>query len=327
MDKYEKLTQIKECIDRIEEDVKSSCGNGCPDKETLMNQNILECLKCISEILEETVKDSDRTSPDKKRFFITDEQREQLNIKEKAKISEITNELNKSAVGNNSKKINAVWITDWLLKINMLKKDAKNNRVPTQKGTDIGIVSEQRISQEEKIYYVNLYSEKAQKFIYDNIESIVNFHYNENQYNHDFEIISYPENMSLHKFISENKEKNIIIMSVGSCNTTLEEGSYKTVLIYQKAHKVLQGSVITRSANKCILCGIKEATKAIKKPSDVIIISPTPLGFGYLKSANHDICEEIIDILTDKKCNIKIMTCEGMGYEIRNYINLLAKSV
>lgn len=55
-------------------------------------------------------------------------------------------------------------------------------------------------------------------------------------------------------------------MSVGNCNTTLEEGSYKTMLIYQKAHKIPHGSIVTRSSNRCILCGIKEATKAIKRP-------------------------------------------------------------
>ena len=130
--------------------------------------------------------------------------------------------------------------------------------------------------------------------------------------------------MPIYKFIAKNKEKNIIIMSVGSCNTTIEKDSYKAVLIYQNNHKVLQRDLITRSANRCILYGIKEATEAIKKPSDVIIISPAPLGFRTRKSVNYNICEEIIDILTEKNCNIKIVTCEGMGNEIRNYINLLS---
>lgn len=258
-------------------------------------------------------------------FFITPEQREQLNIKEKAKISEITNELNKFTQENNTYKIKNTWITKWLISIDILATDDMNKSFPTKKGNEIGISRELIKKEDGSAYFQNWYSEEAQQLIYDNIENIINFKNGKQQYNYNVEIISYPENTSLHRFISENKEKNVIIMSLGNCNTTTEEGSYQTALIYQKSHKVLHGDITTNSANRCILYGIKKATEAIKIPSDVMIISHALMGFGTIKSANHDICKEIIDILTDKKCNIKIVTFNGIGYDIRKYINFLAK--
>lgn len=264
----------------------------------------------------------------KNQFFITEEQRLQLKTTEKAQISDIANKLNRFASENNTKKINVVWITDWLLETGILMKNDEGNRIPTPKGNETGIIAEPRTSQDGRTYFTNLYSKNAQQYIYDNIENIMNFHCNKrtniNYISYNFQNIKYPDNMPVNKFIAENKEKNVIIMSVGSCNTSLKEGSYKAIMIYQNSHKVIRGDMKTNSANRCILCGIKEATEAIKKPSDVMIISPTLLGFGTRKSANYDICEEIIDILTAKKCNIKILTCEGMGFEIRNYINLLS---
>lgn len=321
MDKHEKMNQIKEYISKIEEDLNTFV---CSDRETITSKNILQCMKYISELLEETINESSgKTSQSGKRFFITEEQYLKLQIKDSLTVSKIADEINKVTVDNNTEKIQATWITDWLIEKGLLY-DECGCRVATKDGEKMGIKKVSKTHNNRK-YYFNIYSEKAQQFVYNNIKYIVDFYYNKSQCNYNFKIVSYPKNMPLYKFISENKKENIIIMSVGSCNTTLEKGNYKTLLIYQKAHKVLQENIITRSANRCILYGIKKATEAIKKPSDVMIISPTPLGFGKKKTANCDICHEIIDILTDKNCNIKIVTCEGMGFELRNYINLISK--
>lgn len=449
MDKYEKLNQVREYISKIEEDIELSDND---DKQSLMNKNITECLKYISEILEESINENSvKTAQSGKRFFITeeqtyeltakgnakigeiadelnrvteinntakitttwitdwlisvdileindlgqrvptqsgnemginsklmqisynkvqavnyypleaqkfiydnidniisfhynykpqktkaqpknpffitDEQRLQLNIVKNAKVSDIVNEFNKFTQENHTQKIQTSWITNWLVSIGIFERNDMNRGIPTKNGNEIGITRELIKKEDGSAYFQIWYSENAQKYIYDNISNIINFHNNKNQNMNNFQNIPYPNNMPIYKFIDENKEENIIIMSVGSCNTNTEKGSYKAVLIYQNNHKVLQGDIITRSANKCILYGIKDATEAIKKPSDIIIISPTLLGFGTRKSANYDICEEIINILTEKNCNIKIVTCEGMGFELRNYINLLSKDV
>lgn len=174
----------------------------------------------------------------KNSFFITEEQRKQLQIKENAIVSEITNELNRVTAENNVKKVQATWITEWLLDVGMLQKNDENKRLATQAGNEIGITSEQNISLDGRTYMINFYSENAQKYIYDNINNIISFHNTKRNMN-TFQDIPYPKNMHINKFIAENKKENIIIMSVGNCNSNREEGSYKVVLIYQNNHKVV----------------------------------------------------------------------------------------
>ena len=171
MDKSDKINQIKEYISKIEEDLILSEKNDCYTKETLMTKNILECLKLFSEIIE------DKNSNSNKDFFISKEQLKQIEINGQKKISDIANELNKVTQVNNVKKLQAVWITDWLLDIGMLQKNAENNRIATQSGRMKGITSELKRSADGREYYLNYYSEKAQKFINDNMDNILKFHY------------------------------------------------------------------------------------------------------------------------------------------------------
>lgn len=324
MDNSEKLSQIKECIYKIEEDVILSCRNGCPDKETLIHHNILECLKCISGLLEDIV--SNENSTGNRRFFITDEQCKQIQIISQQKISEIADELNRVTQGNNVKKLQAVWITDWLLDIGMLQKNATNNRIATQSGKIKGIISQLKKSSDGRKYYLNYYSDKAQKFIYDHIDDILTFHYDhKNDFKTEYKLLEYPYGKPINKFISENSNKCIII-SVGSCNCNISKGSYKVVLIYNDDNRFLyKDNIKTRSANQCILHGLKDAVHMIKIPTDVILLTSTTLGFKSPQSTNYSVCRDIIDILNEKDCTVNITHCNGMGEELRNYVTFLQK--
>lgn len=179
MDKREKMNQIKEYISRIEEDLNTSVRS---DRETITNKNILQCMKYISELLEETINESSsKISQSGKRFFITEEQRLQLQIIPNAMVSEIANELNRVTAENNVKKIQATWITNWLISVGFLEINTSGKRVSTNDGKSIGITSQLKNRLDGTEYYQNYYSEKAQEFIYDNIDSIISFHYNSKQ--------------------------------------------------------------------------------------------------------------------------------------------------
>lgn len=171
MNKSDKINQIKEYISKIEEDLILSEKHDCYTKENLMTKNILECLKLFSEIIEE------KNSNSNKDFFISKEQLEQIEINGQKKISEITNEINKVTQINNVKKLQAVWITDWLIDIGILQQTTGNNKIATQSGKMKGITSKFTRSSDGREYYLNYYSEKAQKFIYDNMDNILKFHY------------------------------------------------------------------------------------------------------------------------------------------------------
>lgn len=179
MNKYEKLNQIKECISKIEEDLTLSYNNDYPDKEAIMTKNILECLKNISGLIEDIIDEPSMNN--KKAFFITNEQADEIILKENATIGNITDEINRVTETNNTSKITTTWITDWLLEMYILQKDAENNRISTRLGNETGITTVTITKDNGSIYFQNRYSAKAQKFIYDNIENIIDSHYNGHQ--------------------------------------------------------------------------------------------------------------------------------------------------
>ena len=95
--------------------------------------------------------------------------------------------------------------------------------------------------------------------------------------------------------------------------------------MYKGRSKVLRKTNIpTSSANKCILTGIIDAASAIKLPTDVMILSSTPLGFHTPKSKNYRFCQEIYRILTEKECSIAESVCQGKGYELNSFVKSLA---
>ena len=164
MDKTEKLNQLKEYLTKIEEDISASDIN---DKQTIMNKNITECLKYISDILEESINENSvKTSQSRKRFFITEDQTYELTAKNNIRISEIADELNRVTEVNNTKKISSAWITDWLLSMDILQINEYGNRVPTQKGIEMGITSRMMCSKSGQEYPTNYYSFEIQKYIY-----------------------------------------------------------------------------------------------------------------------------------------------------------------
>lgn len=110
-------------------------------------------------------------------------------------------------------------------------------------------------------------------------------------------------------------------MSIGSCDSVAKIGSYISVLFYNGKSRVLKKSNIpTSSANKCILSGILDAASAIKSPTDVVILSSTPLGFNTPKSKNYKFCKEVYRILSEKECHIFVSVCQGKGYELNSLI-------
>ena len=132
--------------------------------------------------------------------------------------------------------------------------------------------------------------------------------------------LNYPDDISVEDFIKENRDK-CFILSIGSCDSVAEAGSYISVLLYKGKSKVLRKSdITTNSANKCILMGILDAALSIKSPTNVIILTSTTLGFNSPKSVNYSFCQEIYRILTEKECEVSVSVCQGRGNELNSIV-------
>ena len=90
-------------------------------------------------------------------------------------ISQITDRINALKINTSVAKLKATDITEWLLSVGILKVvslDAKNYKLPSDIGNEMGISVERRSSSNGE-YSVALYSIEAQKFIIDNLHAIV----------------------------------------------------------------------------------------------------------------------------------------------------------
>ena len=111
-----------------------------------------------------------------KPFEITQAELEKFEFSEKPlMISQITDRINALKTNTSVAKLKATDITEWLLGVGILKVvslDAKNYKLPSDIGSEMGISVERRSSSNGE-YSVALYSIEAQKFIIDNLHAIV----------------------------------------------------------------------------------------------------------------------------------------------------------
>ncbi len=293
--------------------------------DTLRNEQVIACFEYISDVLERDICNIEYDKDKKNDFFITDEQFAELNIYENnRKVSEIADEINRVTQVNKTRKMSAVWINNWLEAEGYLCKSDLNGRISTEKGKHIGITTERRKAKDGNEYYTNLYSPQTQKFIFEHLNEIIAFR-NEHSDNAEEKIenIDFPYELSIKEFIQRQPDK-CFILSVGSCDTLAKRGSYTAVLLFKGKSKILKKSDIpTNSSNKCILTGILDAVSAIKMPTDIVILTSTPLGFNTPKSINYSICEEIFRILEEKNCTFSIAVCQGKGSELNDFIQSL----
>lgn len=90
-------------------------------------------------------------------------------------ISQITDRINALKTNTRAAKLKATDITEWLLSVGILKVvalDAKNYKLPSDIGSEMGISVERRSSSNGE-YSIALYNIEAQKFIIDNLHAIV----------------------------------------------------------------------------------------------------------------------------------------------------------
>lgn len=322
----ERLQRAKMFMDYLANGV-DPVSNTDADANTLQNEQVIACFQFVSDVLARSIYEAENSvKHSKSDFFITEQQCAELNIYPyNCKVSEIANEINRVTENNRTKKLSAAWINDWLESKGYLCKSDLRSRIATDKGKQLGISSEYRKQDNGNEYYINFFTEQAQRFIYDHISDIIAYRHEQySQIAEKIQSVEYPHELSVREFIRRNPDK-CFILSIGSCDSVSKVGSYIAVLLYKGRSRVLKKTNIpTNSANKCILTGIIDAASAIKLPIDVIILSSTPLGFHTPKSKNYRFCQEIYRILTEKECSIAESVCQGKGYELNSFVKYLA---
>ena len=117
----------------------------------------------------------------KQDFSVTPEEIAQLKPAEMPlSISFVVKNINKSIpaiVNEQMRKLTAPGLGRWLMSMGYLQMaDNGKNKVASEKGAALGIVTEQRESQySSEGYYVNYYPQTVQQFIFDNLPAVAEF--------------------------------------------------------------------------------------------------------------------------------------------------------
>ena len=178
MTEIEKIAYAKGFLDNLAEGINPLDGTLLPEGDIVNNVRISRCLFYVSDVLRQVIENGG-TERKKRRLdlTLTPEQLAAFPYSDvPIKVSEIVARI-KALAGEENVRFSAVRITNWLLSIGALAETSegyeKNTRVPTQSGRELGLIGEDRTNMRGGTYCLVLYSRKAQEFIIDNFEAIL----------------------------------------------------------------------------------------------------------------------------------------------------------
>ena len=181
MTELEKMERAKSYIEKMANGINPLTDEQTEEPDMINNVRISRCLFYVSDILRQVIENGGtvqhKAEHNRKQFYITDEQKAMLTVTEpNCYIKDIAAELNRVTQQNDTRRIQPVWITSWLVDIGMLEM-VNGKKQATEQGNEIGITSELRYSQKIGPYLANIYAPSAQTFIFDNIDAIIGTHY------------------------------------------------------------------------------------------------------------------------------------------------------
>jgi hypothetical protein len=129
--------------------------------------------------------------------------------------------------------------------------------------------------------------------------------------------------VSLNDIQNDNSEV-VKIYSIGSCNPQTRLGRYTALLQYKSNFKVVDGDLTNTTANRCIITGLIEAVKLLKKPCRVNLITSTAIGVESVtkngKGTNAVIVRILLNTLAQKQCDPSFIVVLGEGEELNKFI-------
>lgn len=177
------LCRLRESLGMLAEGIDPQTGITFTT-DTILNSNYNKLLfKDIYEVLSELLKCGiDELRIDKRKkllFYIPPNKREEIVIsKEPVSVSKLVFCINELVDNHSMKKLSAISVADWMEKQGFLSPIQTDGngcsfRMLTERANELGLFTEKRMSSSGREYEVVLYPEKAQSYIIDNLDSII----------------------------------------------------------------------------------------------------------------------------------------------------------
>ena len=185
MNELETIARAKMYIDKLANGINPLDDTAVAENDIVNNVRISRCLFFVSDTLRRVLENGGvgvASRVKKNKFKITAEELEKFEFSDRPiPVSEITKRINDIADTENSTKLSHKTITSWLSEIGMLNEmintDGKKRKCPTAEGAELGIFVEE-ITSQNGTFNVVVYNKSAQKFIVDNIPSVIENHNN-----------------------------------------------------------------------------------------------------------------------------------------------------
>lgn len=174
------MQRAKAYIDQLANGINPIDGTCVADSDVINNVRISRCLFYVSDILKRVIDNGGSISKKKVAkgpFFLSSEAVNGFRFsKAPITVSEIVKRINSLADSERCCQLKLASVTTWLIEIGALEvittADGKNTKLPTERGTELGILTEKRMGQRGE-YTVVVYNIEAQRFMIDNIEAII----------------------------------------------------------------------------------------------------------------------------------------------------------
>lgn len=180
MNDMEIMTRAKMYVEKLANGINPLTDMEVAENDVVNNVRISRCLFYVADVLGQVLDNGGvhkKSSSKKEPLNLTAEQL--VNFEYFAKpvsVSDFVERVNNFIDTNVMKKLKTTSITNWLVDIEMLQvvelPNGKTRKMPTEKGSVLGIITETRMGQYGE-YTIVLYDINAQHFIIDNFDAVV----------------------------------------------------------------------------------------------------------------------------------------------------------
>lgn len=176
----DKLKRAKEYIEKLAKGIDPFTDKELEQGAMLNNDRLSRCFLYVAGVLRKVIENGGtigRGAGEQRPFFITDEELKRVSISETPiPISILIKAINEAACDPIRKKLSVITVTNWLLRKGYFTEQetepGKHKKLLTDKSRSIGMSSEQREGA-KGAYEIMLYDKRAQKFLLDNMKSIL----------------------------------------------------------------------------------------------------------------------------------------------------------
>ena len=189
MTELETMMRARQYIESLANGKNPLTGENVKDDDIINNIRISRCLFYVSGVLQKVIDNGGEVQKVKSKksqreeFNLTDEQKSNLKPdKFSLSYSKFTALINDQIDTEKMKKLKVTTLNSWLVSIGLLTEETtpigKTRKIPTSDGEMLGLSETEFTDNRGSVKYV-IYNTNAQQFIFDNIDSVIEFAHNE----------------------------------------------------------------------------------------------------------------------------------------------------